>query len=471
MAVAGAVAAIAWHFAAAGRPAAATGTPVLRVVQLAAGAVPVLVVPNRPGWNLVHVGLAGASVGAAGGASDGSSVGSSGGSSVGSSGGVAGGVLDGVSVGTEPGRLVAVQRRPGASGGWAAVHLPAGRATLLVAHGGRTAELTMDTGEPPAGAAPPDLTGPDGPECASAALGRLVAGAVQPVASCPADELLAADASALRGIVRFLAGRGQRAITVVADSSPRSVAAAAVLRSESARAGITVATPAVPTAVPPAVPSAVPSAGTQTGPAVQPQPSAPLGSPNSTTPGLSQPAGPSQSPSSTAPGFGGPPSQRAGPSQSPSSTSSGPDGASSQPLVVVAGWAAADGALRTLAADQANAAGGAYLAPWLMHAPVLAGPVAQVIASSYSPAEEPAMAYLAALRDAFPGEPASTSGYAWWLAVSGTTAGGPVRLYAAARLSLPGAAAGHGHTALGWLPGGRLTAVSVPLDVSTPGGR
>jgi len=129
----------------------------------------------------------------------------------------------------------------------------------------------------------------------------------------------------------------------------------------------------------------------------------------------------------------------------------------------VSGWATADAALRGLAADRANASGGAYLAPWLLHAPLLDGPVARLVALRYDPTDEPPQAYLAALSRAFRGEPASGTGYAAWLAARGSSTDGPVRLYAAARLAVPGSV-GHGHADAGWLPGGRLTAVTTPLD-------
>ncbi|HEV2783524.1 MAG TPA: hypothetical protein VGX25_29415, partial [Actinophytocola sp.] len=98
-----------------------------------------------------------------------------------------------------------------------------------------------------AGAPAPDgITGPDGPECASALLGRTLAAgdpAGGPTGRCPADTLTPDDADALRDTVNFLAVLGNRNLTLVADGTPRSAAAARSVRSAAAAAGIGVATP------------------------------------------------------------------------------------------------------------------------------------------------------------------------------------------------------------------------------------
>jgi hypothetical protein len=344
---------IVWHLRdgdGAGAPVAhLAGVPVVQVAD-AGGPVAVLIVPNRPGRNLVHVAAP-----------------------------------DGVSVGTDRERLTAAGTRPGAGGTWTEVRLPAGPARLWVARGGHTAELRVDTGAPappssgPSGPAAQDLTGPDGPECASAVLGRLVAGVVTPVTSCPADALTAADAAALRGVIRFLAQRGQRTISLVADGSRRSVAAAELVRTGSAAAGITIG--------------------------------------------------------------------------------------STGPLVVVAGWAAADRTLTGLAADRTRGAGGAYLAPWLLHAPVQEARLAQLIPLRYAPRDPLPLEYLAALQSRFPSEPPSASGYAAWLQARGMDLAGRLRLYAAARVTVPGPANVHSHGA-GWLPHGTITPVTNTLDGS-----
>jgi hypothetical protein len=184
---------------------APSGVPVLADVTVGGHRVPVLVAPARPGWNLVHVGV------------------------------------DAVSVGTDPARLTGATARKGTGLGWAEVWLPAGRSRLWIGHGGAVAALTVDAGKAAGGT--PDLRGPDGPECASTALGRLLAGATAPLHACPADRLTAADAGALRAMVRFLAGRGVKTATVVGDSSARATAAATTLRDEAARAGVALVGP------------------------------------------------------------------------------------------------------------------------------------------------------------------------------------------------------------------------------------
>jgi len=347
-----AVAAVAWHLrggdgAEAPLPQTA-GVPVVHLAG-AGGQVPVLVVPNRPGRNLVHVAAA-----------------------------------DGVSVGTDRGKLTTAGARPGAGGSWAEVQLPAGPGRLWIGQGGQVSALEIDTG-PAATAAPrpaaADVTGPDGPECASAVLGRLAAGVTTPVTSCPADALSAADAAALHGTIRFLAQRGQRTISLVADGSPRSVAAADLVRAHSAAAGITV--------------------GTQ------------------------------------------------------------------GPLVVVAGWEAADRALIARAGDATRGAAGAYLAPWLLHSPLQEAAIAQLVPLTYSPRDPLPMQYLADLQSRFPDEPASASGYAAWRQARGLDQEGQTRLYAAARITVPGVRNDHVHGG-GWLRHGTVTPVTAVLDGSPP---
>ncbi|MET8756119.1 hypothetical protein ABZW32_39415, partial [Streptomyces sp. NPDC004667] len=90
------------------RPVA--GGPLLGSLGLGARQVPVLVVPNRPGYNLVAVGA------------------------------------DGASAGTGRDRLVKGERRPGSTLTWVPVELPAGPARVWVSAGGALAPLAVDTG-------------------------------------------------------------------------------------------------------------------------------------------------------------------------------------------------------------------------------------------------------------------------------------------------------------------------------------
>ncbi|MBW0117263.1 hypothetical protein [Pseudonocardia abyssalis] len=173
------------------------GAPLLRTVALGDLAVPVAVVPQRPGPNLVYVGAAGATV-------------------------------DGV----------ATRTRSGSPGSWAVVDIPAGAEELVVTAGTGRAVLRLQPGVDPAPAAlVAGLTGPDGPECLSAVLGAVVGGGVLPGA-CPDAALTDSDAATLRATVRFLAQRAAPALHVIDDGSPRSTAAAGVVTAAAAEHGL-----------------------------------------------------------------------------------------------------------------------------------------------------------------------------------------------------------------------------------------
>ncbi|MEV4148988.1 hypothetical protein AB0J40_35390 [Amycolatopsis sp. NPDC049691] len=163
---------------------------------------PVLVSPQRPGRNVVHFPAS---------AGDDLSVG-------------AGGLVT---------KAVA---RPGAEGTWADVELPPGRSDLEIRRGDATSVVEVDAGT----AAGPAITDADAPECASAALGGLVAGRADVLSACPSDALTPEDGGALVKLVEFLAGRKPSALTLVEDDSPRGVAAAKLVRETSARTGLAV---------------------------------------------------------------------------------------------------------------------------------------------------------------------------------------------------------------------------------------
>ncbi|MGW1965251.1 hypothetical protein ACWCPD_33990 [Streptomyces sp. NPDC001935] len=182
------------------------GAPVLRTAEAGAQRVPVLVVPNRPGFNLVGI------------------------------------AADTASAGTDPARLAAGRRYSGSERTWVGVTLKSGGQRLFLSVNGAPASLDVDTGAK-ASAVSATLRGADGPECASAALGALLAGGERPLSSCPADRLRAADAGMLRSTVRFLAKRGARTVALRADGSPRDRAAAAVVRAAAAREKVTVVAP------------------------------------------------------------------------------------------------------------------------------------------------------------------------------------------------------------------------------------
>lgn len=181
--------------------------PLLGSLGLGGQQVPVLVVPNRPGRNLVGVAAAGAAAG------------------------------------TDRERLVRGGQRPGSTLTWIPVELPAGPGQVWVSAGGSSAPLAVDTGRAGGTPAPAGLLGADGAECASAAAGAVLGGSARAPSGCPSDALTEADAAALRDTVGFLAGRGARALALVEDDSPRGRAAAAEVRGAAARAGISVTRP------------------------------------------------------------------------------------------------------------------------------------------------------------------------------------------------------------------------------------
>lgn len=179
-------------------PPPTPGTPLLARVSLAGRTVPVLVTPQRPGRNLVHFPP---------------------------------GAGTGLTVGTGSGAPVPALARPGAEGTWAEVVLPAGRGRLVVGHGGRSASVALDTGGVPG---PASAAGPDGPECADAALGSVIAGHPTALTACPSDTLAPGDERALRALVGYLASRHTAGIALDGDGSPRSVRAQDVVRTAAA---------------------------------------------------------------------------------------------------------------------------------------------------------------------------------------------------------------------------------------------
>jgi hypothetical protein len=229
------------------RPLAAPepGQPLLRPINLGLRHLAVLVLPMRPGSNLIHIGSNDPAGGGEilpqhhhGGAPEPAAV--------------PGQIT--ITAGDEPDAApVSVARRPGAPGNWAVLDIPAGTDRLHISGDGTTATVPVDVGTTPADPAVQQaLAGPDGPECASAALGGLLAGADHsssltwaPPLGCPSQSLTQADASSLRDTVAFLGGRGIRALELVSDDSPRSHAAADLVRTEATQLRLPVsATPA-----------------------------------------------------------------------------------------------------------------------------------------------------------------------------------------------------------------------------------
>ncbi len=293
-------------------PPPTPGVPLLTRVTLAGKQVPVLVSPQRPGHNLVHL-PAGAGAG--------------------------------VSVTTAGGRPVPVTERAGTDGRWAEVALPAGRSELVVAHGTERATVEVDTGS---AAGPASATGQDGPECASAALGGLVgggSGAGEVLRSCPSDTLATEDADALREVVGYLAGRSVADISVAGDGSPRSQQAARTVRAAAAKAHLRVDEAAA-----------------------------------KDTAGARHPKG---------------------------------------ALVIVSGWTDAATRLHAVSEEQATLptyGAGLYLAPWLVHTPVVNEALTSFLPLRFNPRDGKALNYSITLSRGFDGETASTAGFAQWSA-------------------------------------------------------
>lgn len=168
------------------------GRPILTRVDVGGAPVDVLVVPHRPGWNLVHT-------------------------------------AGPLKVGNAPNALVEAGERPGASGRWALVWLAEARASLWLERGGGRATIPVAPGETPWEG--PDIRGPEGPEHASAVLASLLTGT-------PTDQpwptLTDSDTADLRATVAAMPGP----FAIAGDDSARSTKAEEVVRAEAARRGI-----------------------------------------------------------------------------------------------------------------------------------------------------------------------------------------------------------------------------------------
>jgi len=182
-------------------PPPVTGVPLARLIDLDDAITGLVVAPQRPGINLVHL------------------------------------MTDRFTDVVVDGRRYPGEPRPGTQGFWAQVQLPAGRSLLTLYQGRQVAVQVLDAGPGPQ---QDGLSGPDGPECVAAALGAVLGGAGAPPAPCPAQSLVPADAAALRAVVAFLGTRGVNRLTVIADASPRGGAAEREVRAAARAANITV---------------------------------------------------------------------------------------------------------------------------------------------------------------------------------------------------------------------------------------
>jgi len=315
-------------------------TPVIA----SAGGEHVLVVPQRPGWNLVQ-------------AEDGV-----------------------VGIGTSPSALQHVETRPGAGGVWTSIQLPPGPSLLWTARDGRLTPVPIDTGHGSPASPLPGLDGPDGPECAQAVAAAALASRAN--VACPSTNLADTDADALRALVTFLATRGTRELALAEDDSPRAAAAARVVRDTAARLNVAVSTM--------------------------------------------------------------------------DEVSRG-----RRPLIIVAGWQPAEDLLRAVAEGHLPAQG-AYLAPWLVTAPLLNIPAGQLAVLPYDPDVGEPLEYAHTLAANLPSAAPSTSGYAAWHATEPVS--GSFRMYAISPVNLTLlTGVPHEHTGHTWFPAGTITPVSGPI--------
>nr|QEO73936.1 hypothetical protein [uncultured bacterium] len=174
----------------------ATGEPLLTRVRVAGQPVDVLVVPHRPGWNLVHV------------------------------------PDEPVRIGNGPESLVDAEPRAGASGRWALVRMGEGRGTLWLEREGVRATIPVDPGSD--AWTGPDVRGAEGPEYAGAVLASVLTGRHT---EQPWPALTDADAAELRTLVASSPGP----LAVVTDASARSARSAEaerVVRAEAERVGV-----------------------------------------------------------------------------------------------------------------------------------------------------------------------------------------------------------------------------------------
>ncbi|MEK6465706.1 hypothetical protein WG925_18350 [Pseudonocardia carboxydivorans] len=204
-------------------PAAVPGQALLRSVDLGTGPLTLAVAPMRPGPNLVQLTGAGVTV--------------TGPDATMPTGHGETGAPAGYAVRAGD-RDVPFTARSGAPGGWALVDLPEGTTSITLTAGGPARAVPVDVGTDRT--APAGASGADGPECLSAAVGRILAGGDPALGPCPSEGLDPADARALRGTVRALATQGAPGLAIAGDVSPRSRAAADVVRTAAGAAGLPV---------------------------------------------------------------------------------------------------------------------------------------------------------------------------------------------------------------------------------------
>ncbi|HUR74075.1 MAG TPA: hypothetical protein VMZ00_07350 [Sporichthya sp.] len=192
-------------------PTPVAGAPMVRALTLDDATTGLAITPQRPGLNLVHV------------------------------------MTDRLTDVVVGGRQYRAEARPGTQGFWAEVQLPAGRSLLEIRQGRQVAAQIVNTGSGPVQAG---LSGPDGAECAAAAIGAFLGGARVPLSACPSGSLSPVDAGALGALVGNLKTRGVHVLRLITDTTPRGIAAEKVIRGATKKAGIGVLEESAPATAP-----------------------------------------------------------------------------------------------------------------------------------------------------------------------------------------------------------------------------
>lgn len=148
-------------------------------------------------------------------------------------------------------------------------------------------------------------------------------------------------------------------------------------------------------------------------------------------------------------------------------------------LVDVAGWAHSDPVLSDIAYKQANQPtyqSGVYLAPWLLHSPVVNKVPTSFLPLRFNPRDHQALSYSVTLENEFGQETPSGSGFDQWLSARHETTHDAPTLYASAQVSampmntsddtgggMAGMAMGGDYPGQ-WISNGTIVAVSGPLS-------
>lgn len=144
-------------------------------------------------------------------------------------------------------------------------------------------------------------------------------------------------------------------------------------------------------------------------------------------------------------------------------------------LVVVSGWSDASQRLQSVSyrqADQQTYGSGVFLAPWLLHTPVVNRALTSFLPLRFNPRDEQALTYSVAAENSFGGEAPSTSGFDQWLSARRETPHEALALYASAQVSampmdtmgsMEGMDMGGDYPGQ-WVSGGTVVPVSGPLS-------